>query len=72
MRICGQLAQPEWTTSLPLNKALLLFFTMNKGHESSTKAWLHIHANARVHNNPNEMSLTKLVESANSVYTITS
>lgn len=45
------LTQAEWITSLPLNKALLLLFTMNKGSETCAKAYLHIHANALVHNN---------------------
>ncbi len=51
MRICGLLAQPEWITSLSLNKALLLLFTMNKGCEMSAKTYLHIHANTQVQNN---------------------
>lgn len=51
MRICGLLAQPEWITSLSLNKALLLLFTMNKGREMSAKTYLHIHANTQVHKN---------------------
>lgn len=34
----------DFTTALPLNKALLLLFTMNKGCEMSAKTELHVHA----------------------------
>lgn len=52
VRICGLLAQPEWITSLSLNKALLLLFTMNKGCEMCAETQLHIHANIQVHIHP--------------------
>lgn len=51
MSIYGVLAQPEWITSLSLNKALLLLFTMNKGCQMSAKTYIHIHANTIDHNN---------------------
>lgn len=51
VRICGLLPQPKWITSLSLNKASLLLFTMNKGCEMCAKTYLHIHANTLVHNN---------------------
>lgn len=51
MGIYGLLAPRERITSLSLNKALLLLFTMNKGCEMSAKTYSHIHANTQVLNN---------------------
>lgn len=42
VRICGLLAQPEWITSLSLNKASLLTFTMNKGCQTSADGHTNI------------------------------
>lgn len=44
VHIRALLAQLEWISSLSLNKALLLLFTMNKGRVMSAKTYLHIHA----------------------------